>query len=79
MNPSQRSEMDYINFLVATQKAYSCTEAARVQPEQDNPPAHDALTRLLHRLYDKPAVGATKNDHFRQMLATVHGRGFQPP
>src|SRR4030042_1342708 len=50
MNPPKCSEIDYINFLVATQKAYSCTEAARVQPEQDDPPAHDALTRLLHRL-----------------------------
>lgn len=50
MNPPKCHEIDYINFLVATQKAFSCTEAARVQPEQDNPPAHDALTRLLHRL-----------------------------
>lgn len=54
MNPPKCSETDYINFLVATQKAYSCTEAARVQPEQDNPPAHDALTRLLHRLEPSP-------------------------
>lgn len=42
---------DYLNFLVATPLSYSCLEAARVQPE-DNPaaPAHDAFTRLLHRL-----------------------------
>jgi hypothetical protein len=153
MNPPKCDEYDYINFLVATPKAYSCTEAARVQPEQENPPAHDALTRLLHRLepttaalwaearsqvllnqgvlvlddstldkfyaremalvtrhwsgkhrrvvqginlitllwsdgdscipcdyrlYDKPTDGATKNDHFRQMLATAQERGFQP-
>lgn len=25
-------------------------EAERVQPEQDKPPAHDAITRLLHRI-----------------------------
>jgi hypothetical protein len=31
-----------------------------------------------YRLYDKPTDGATKNDHFRQMLATAHERGFQP-
>ena len=31
-------------------KHYSCTEAARVQPEQNNPPAHDSLNRLLYRL-----------------------------
>lgn len=153
MNPPKCDEFDYINFLVATPKAYSCTEAARVQPAQDDPPAHDALTRLLHRLepgsealwaeaqrqvildqgglvlddstldkfyarkiglvtrhwsgkhrrvvqginlitllwsdgdggipcdyrlYDKATDGATKNDHFRQMLATARERGFQP-
>lgn len=153
MNPPKCDEYDYIHFLVATPKAYSCTEAARVQPVQENPPAHDALTRLLHRLepdseplwaeaqsqvnpqqgvlilddstldkfyarkiglvsrhwsgkhrqvvqginlitllwsdgdscmpcdyrlYDKPTDGATKNDHFRQMLATAQERGFQP-
>ena len=153
MNPHKCDEYDYINFLIATPKAYSCTEAARVQPEQENPPAHDALTRLLHRLeptsealwaeaqpqimrnqgvlilddstldkfyarkiemvtrhwsgkhrrvvqginlitllwtegescipcdyrlYDKDTDGATKNDHFRQMLATARERGFQP-
>ena len=153
MNPHKCDEYDYINFLIATPKAYSCTEAARVQPEQENPPAHDALTRLLHRLeptsealwaeaqpqimrnqgvlilddstldkfyarkiemvtrhwsgkhrrvvqginlitllwtegescipcdyrlYDKETDGATKNDHFRQMLATAREREFQP-
>jgi hypothetical protein len=29
---------------------YSCTEAARVQPEEEDAPAHDAVTRLTHRL-----------------------------
>jgi hypothetical protein len=50
MNPAKYNEYDYINFLIATQKAYSCTEAERVQPDQANPPAHDAVTRLLHRM-----------------------------
>lgn len=50
MNPPHCSEIAYTNFLVATQKAYSRTEAARVQPEQDDPPAHDALPPLAHRL-----------------------------
>lgn len=153
MNPPKVNEYDYINFLIATQKAYSCTEAERVQPESDNPPAHDAITRLLHRmeptteklwseaqtyvrletgilviddttldkfyaqkmelvtrhwsgkhgrvvqginlitmvwtqgdshipcdyrLYDKNTDGATKNDHFRSMLAVALHRGFKP-
>ncbi|AFZ33373.1 transposase IS4 family protein (plasmid) [Gloeocapsa sp. PCC 7428] len=50
MNPPKVNEYDYINFLIATQKAYSGTEAERVQPESANPPAHDAITRLLHRM-----------------------------
>ena len=50
MNPPKCTEYDYINFLIATPRYYSCTEAARVHPEQDNPPAHDSLNRLLYRL-----------------------------
>lgn len=153
MNPPKVNEYDYINFLIATQKAYSCTEAERVQPESENAAAHDAITRLLHRmepsteqlwqeaqwqvrldqgvlvvddstldklyaekmdlvtrhwsgkhgrvvqginlitllwtdgdrhipldyrLYEKSVDGATKNDHFRSMLATAKERGFHP-
>ena len=50
MNPPKCTEYDYINFLIATPRYYSCTEAARVHPEPDNPPAHDSLNRLLYRL-----------------------------
>jgi putative transposase len=50
MNPAKYTALDYINFLIGTQKAYSCLEAARVQPEVCEPPAHDAINRLLNRL-----------------------------
>lgn len=50
MNPPRVQPEDYIDFLIATPKACSATEAAKVQPEQPRPPAHDAFTRLLHRL-----------------------------
>jgi DDE superfamily endonuclease len=50
MNPAKCDETDYINFLVASPRVYSCREAERVQPEQASAPAHDAFTRLLHRL-----------------------------
>ena len=50
MNPPKCTEYDYINFVIAPPSAYSCTEAARVQPATDNPPAHDSLNRLLYRL-----------------------------
>jgi len=50
VNPPKCNEYDYIDFLVASPRVYSCTEAARVQPAQDDAPAHDAINRLLLRL-----------------------------
>ena len=41
---------DYIDFLVASPKDFTATEAARSQSPSPEPPAHDAFTRLLHRL-----------------------------
>jgi hypothetical protein len=48
MNPPKCDELDYIHFLIAAQKVFTCTEAARCQPEGKGP-AHDAFTRLLER------------------------------
>ena len=56
MNAPKCQPEDYINFLVASPRAVSGTEAARVQPDQDAPPAHEAFTRLLHRLEPDPAT-----------------------
>lgn len=146
MNPPKVNEYDYINFLIAAQKTYSCSEAGRVQPESARAAAHEAITRLLHRIepssdqlwqeaqpqvrlkqgilvvddstldklyaenwsgkhgrvvqginlitllwtegdrhipldyrFDEKYVdGATKNDHFRAMLARATERGFTP-
>jgi putative transposase len=50
MNAPKCSAIDYIDFLVASPRAVSGTEAARAQPARPRPPAHDAFTRLLHRL-----------------------------
>ena len=47
MNPPKCTEYDYINFLVAAQRALSAAEAGHSHPESDNPPAHDAYRRLL--------------------------------
>src|SRR5436190_582528 len=55
MNAPKCDADDYINFLVASPRVVSGTEAARVQPDRDDPPAHDAFTRLLHRLEPDPA------------------------
>jgi putative transposase len=49
MNAPKVDELDYIQFLIAAQRVFTCTEAAACQPEQVQPPAHDAFTRLLSR------------------------------
>jgi putative transposase len=47
-------DIDSIDFLIASPRIFTCTEAAKVQPESRQPPAHDAFTRLLHRLEPDP-------------------------
>ena len=54
MNVPKCQAEDYIDFLIATLKVCTATEAARVQPERPDAPAHDAYTRLLHRLEPDP-------------------------
>ena len=52
MNPAKCDELDYIHFLVAAQRVFSNTEAARCHPAAGTGgPAHDAYTRLLHRCH----------------------------
>jgi len=48
-NPRRCDDLDYIHFLIAAQRVFTCTEAARCQPEGIDVPAHDAFTRLLQR------------------------------
>lgn len=56
MNPPRVQPEDYIDFLIATPKAASAVEAARVHPGRPGAPSHDAFTRLLHRLEPDPAT-----------------------
>ncbi len=49
-----------IDFLVASPRVVSGTEAARVQPAQATPPAHAAFPRLRHRLEPDSAVLGTE-------------------
>lgn len=49
MNPSKVTEYDYINFLLASSRVFTCTEAERCSIPNDNSPSHDAFTRLLQR------------------------------
>ncbi|MFZ1326023.1 MAG: hypothetical protein WAT67_08425 [Candidatus Contendobacter sp.] len=50
MTRAKVTDEDCIQFLLATLKVCSATEAARVQADGGESPAHDAFTRLLHRL-----------------------------
>jgi len=56
MNAPRCCDEDYIQFLIAAPRVVSATEAARVQPRDPDAPAHDAFTRLLHRLEPDPAT-----------------------
>ena len=49
MNAPKVKDLDYIQFLIAAQRVFTCTEAATCQPQQPDPPAHDAFTRRLSR------------------------------
>jgi len=56
MNKPRGADEDYIQFLIASPITASATEAARVQSRREDAPAHDAFTRLLHRLELDPAM-----------------------
>lgn len=56
MNAPRCGEEDSIDFPIASPKSVSATEAARVQPAGFRAAAHDAFTRLLHRLEPDPAA-----------------------
>jgi hypothetical protein len=54
MNTAKVQPEDYVQFLLGSPMQFTCTEAARVQPDQPDPPAHDAFNRLLTRLEPDP-------------------------
>jgi hypothetical protein len=54
MNRRRSTPLDYIDFLVASPKAATATEAARVQPNGPTAPRHDSFTRLLNDLEPDP-------------------------
>jgi len=51
INPAKCTEFDYINFLFASSRVFSCTEASKRSYFDSNSPnpAHDSFTRLLLR------------------------------
>ncbi len=69
MSTAKCRDTDYIDFLIASPTAVSCTEAAAVQPPAQDPPAHDALNRLLYRLEPDPEA------LWQEARPLVHRRG----
>ena len=56
MNPTKVDDDDYINYLIAARRVFTCTEAARSQPAPlgegaSENPAHDSFNRLLERSF----------------------------
>jgi hypothetical protein len=49
INPAKCTELDYINFLIASSRAFSCTEASKCSFIDSTSPAHDSFIRLLIR------------------------------
>ena len=56
MNPPRCTEADYLSFLLVSPLVFSATEAARVQPDEPDSPAHDSITRFLHRADSPPDI-----------------------
>jgi len=54
MNPPKVRDEDYINFIIATPRVVTATEASSCQPETRRVPSHDAFTRLSSRLEPDP-------------------------
>ena len=48
------TDLDYINFLIATSNVFSCTEAARSFSSVTTAPSHDCFTHLLRKKYLGP-------------------------
>ena len=67
MNAAKINERDYIQFLIAAQRVYSCVEAGRLNTQAA---AHDAYTRLLSRL---PADTQALWNEAKQLVSLAGG------
>ena len=52
MNPAKCAEWDYINFRIATPRTYSCSEASRVNPPNNDPIDHDSLNQIWETIVE---------------------------
>ena len=49
VNPPKCTSSDFVNFLISTYQACSCSEASRCLPDEPGSIAHDSVKRLLER------------------------------
>ena len=70
MNAPRATAEGSIQFLIGSPTVVSGTEAARSQPRRPKAPAHDAFTRLPHRLEPDPAA---RWDEVRPLLDPTAG------
>jgi hypothetical protein len=49
VNPPKCKSEEYIQFLIASPKNVTCTEASKCSPDEEKQPSHDAINRLLER------------------------------
>jgi putative transposase len=72
LNVTKCQDADYIDFLIASPRSASCTEAAAARAPTPDAPSHDAFTRLLTRLEPDPDTLR------REARPLVHRRGGLP-
>ncbi len=70
MNRPKCNDLDYIQFLIASQHAFTATEAAKTHPDGKEGPAHDAYTRLLYRTQSD---GTTLWQEVKSLVALQEG------
>lgn len=70
MHPPKCNDLDYIQFLIASQYAFTATEAAKTHPDGEEGPAHDAYTRLLYRTQSD---GTTLWQEVKSLVALQEG------
>ena len=72
MSQPKVSESEFIDFLIASPLQATATEAQRTQPDSAAPAAHDAYTRLLHRLEpDSNALWAEVQPEIRRTTGVL--------
>jgi hypothetical protein len=69
MNPPKCDDLDSIHFLIAAQKVFTGTEAARCVPEGEEAPAHDAFTYI--KIFNKQNIMIENVEIMRKTRANI--------